>query len=162
MNCTTPGSLSFAISQSLPKFTESVIPSNHLIFSHPLLMPSIFPRSGSFPVSQLFTSEGQSVGVSASASGLPINYSGLISFRIDWFDLLPVQGTFKHLLQHHNSKASILQPPAFFMLQLSYPYMITRKAITLTIWTFASKVMSLLFIMLPWLLVAFLPRSKHL
>ena len=111
-------------------------------------------------MSQLFTSGGQSIGVSALV--LPMNYSGLISFRIDWFDLLPVQGILKRLLQHHNSKASILRPSAFYMLQLSHPYMITRKTIALMIWTFVSKVMSLLFNMLPMLLIAFLPRSKRL
>ena len=124
------------------------------------LLPSIFSRSVSFPMSQLFTSGGQSIGVSALV--LPMNYSGLISFRIDWFDLLPVQGILKRLLQHHNSKASILRPSAFYMLQLSHPYMITRKTIALMIWTFVSKVMSLLFNMLPMLLIAFLPRSKRL
>ena len=89
-------------------------------------------------------------------------YSGLISFRIDWFDLLAVQGTLKSLLQHHSSKASILQCSAFFMVQFSHPYMTTGRAIALTIWTFVGKVMSLLFNMLSRLVIAFLPRSKHL
>ena len=89
-------------------------------------------------------------------------YSGLISFRIDWFDLLVVQGTLKSLLQHHSSKASVLWRSAFFMVQLSHPYMTTGKTITLTIWTFVSKVMSLLFNMLSRVVIDFLPRSKHL
>ena len=88
-------------------------------------------------------------------------YSGFISFRIDWFDLLAVQGTLKSLLQHHSSKASILSCSAFFMVQLSHQYLTTRKTIALTKWTFASKVMSLLFNMLPRFVIAFLPRSKH-
>ena len=89
-------------------------------------------------------------------------YSGLISFRIDWFHLLVVQGTLKSLLQHHSSKASILQHSAFFMVQLSHPFMTTGKTITLTIWTFVNKVTSLLFNTLSRFVIAFLPRSKHL
>ena len=89
-------------------------------------------------------------------------YSGMISFRIDWFDLLAVQGTLKSLLQHHSSKASVLWCSAFFIDQLSHPYMTTRKTIALTKWTFVDKVMSLLFNMLSNLVIAFLPRSKHL
>ena len=90
------------------------------------------------------------------------DYSGLISFRIDWFDLLAVQGTFKSLLQHHSSKTSILQRSAFFMVHLSHPYMTTGKTIALTIWTFVGKVMSLLFNTLSRFVIAFLPRNKHL
>ena len=90
-------------------------------------------------MSQLFPSCGQSIGVSASASVLPMNISGLTSFRIDWLDLLVVQGTLKSLLQHHNSKASILQHSAFFMVQLAHPYMTTGKTIPLTRWTFVGK-----------------------
>ena len=93
-------------------------------------------------MSQFFASGGQSIGVSASTSVLPMN-SGLIFFRIDWFDLLAVQGTFKSLLQHYSSKASILRCSAFFIVQLSYPYMTTEKTIALTRWTFVDKVMSL-------------------
>ena len=93
---------------------------------------------------------------------LPMNYSGLISFRMDWLDLLVVQGTVKSLLQHHSSKASILRCSAFFLVQLSHPYMTTRKTITLTRWTFVGKVMSLLFNMLSRLVIDFLPRSKCL
>ena len=89
-------------------------------------------------------------------------YSGLISFRMDWLDLLAVQGTVKSLLQHHSSKVSILQHAAFFIVQLSHPYMATGKAIALTRWNFVDKVMSLLFNMLSRLVIAFLPRSKHL
>ena len=89
-------------------------------------------------------------------------YSGLISFRMDWLDLLAVQGTVKSLLQHHSSKVSILQHSAFFIVQLSHPYMATGKAIALTRWNFVDKVMSLLFNMLSRLVIAFLPRSKHL
>ena len=93
---------------------------------------------------------------------LPMNIQGLISFRIDWFDLPGVQGTLKSLFQHHNSKASILRCSAFFMVQLSHPYMTTGKTIALTIQTFVGKVISLLFNMLSRLVIAFLPRSKHL
>ena len=118
-----------------------------------------FPASGSFLMSQLFTSGGQSTGVSASAS-VPHEYSELISFRIDWFDLLAVQGTVKSLLQHHSSKASILQHSVFFKVQLSYPYMTTGKTITLTIQTFVDKVKSLFFNMLSKFVIAFLPRSN--
>ena len=114
-------------------------------------------------MSQLFASGGQSIGVSALASISPANkYSGLISFRIDWLDLLAVQGTLKSLLQYHSSKASVLQLSACFIVQLSHPYMTTGKTIALTRWTFVSKVMSLLFNMLSRLVITFLPRSKHL
>ena len=107
-----------------PTVSSSVIP-----FS---ACPQSFPASGSFSMSQSFTSGGQSTGASISASLLPMNNSGLISFRIDWFDLLVVQGTLKSLLQHHNSIASNLQPSAFFMVQLSHPNMTTGKTIALT------------------------------
>ena len=112
-------------------------------------------------MSQLFTSGGQSIEVSASTSVLP-KHPGLISSRMDWLDLLAVQGTFKSLLQHHSSKASILQRSAFFTVQLSHPYMTTGKTITLTRRAFVGKVMSLLFNMLSRLVITFLPRSKHL
>ena len=113
-------------------------------------------------------SGGQSIGVSASASVLPMSigpsneYSGLISFRIDWFDRFAVQGILKSLLQHHSSKASVCQRSAFFMFQLSHPYMTTGKTIALTRWTFVGKVMSLLLNMLSRLVITFLPRSKRL
>ena len=107
------------------------------------------PELGSFPMSQFFTLGGQTIGVSASASVSPSNdYSGLISFRIDWLNLLAVQGTPKSLLQHHSSKASVLQCSAFFVVQLSHPYMTTGKTIALTRQTFVDKVISLLFKML--------------
>ena len=126
---------------------------NHLILCCPLLLlPSIFPS-----MSWLFTSGGQSIAASASPSVL----SGLISFSIDWFDLA-VQGTLKSLLQHHSSKASILWPSAFFMVQVSHLYMTTRKTIAVTIQTFVSKVMSLLFNMLSRFVIAFLPRNNYL
>jgi len=106
---------------------------------------SSYPVSESFPVYRLFTSSGQSIGASASVSVLSVNIKGWFSFRIDWFDLIAVQGTLKSLLQHHSSKTSILQRSAFFMVQLSHPYMTTGKTIVLTIQTFVGKVMSLLF-----------------
>ena len=113
-------------------------------------------------MSQFFTSGGQSIGVSASASVLPNEYSGLTSFTMDWLDLLAVQGTLKSLLQHHTSKASILWRSAFFIVQLSYLHMTTGKTIALSRWTFVGKVMSLLYNMLSRFIIAFLPRSKHL
>ena len=115
-------------------------------------------------MSQSFTSGGQSIGVSASSISLSKEYSGLISFRIDWPELLlAVQGTLKSLLQHHSSKASVLQHSAFFIVQLSHPCMTTGKTLPLTTrWPFAGKVMSLLFNMLSRLVITFLPRSKHL
>ena len=114
-------------------------------------------------MSQLLTSGGQSIGVSFSFNISPSSeYPGLISFRMDWLDLLAVQGTLKSLLQYHSSKASILRCSAFFIVQLSHPYMTTGKAIALTRQTFVDKVMSLLFNMLSRLVITFLPRSKHL
>ena len=111
-------------------------------------------------MSQFFTSGGQSIGISALASINPMNYSGLISFRIDWFYLLVLQGTLKSLLQHHSSKASILWRSAFIIVQLSHPYVTTGKTIALTRWTFVGKVMSLLFFfffnMSVWLLCPFI------
>ena len=110
-------------------------------------------------MSPLFTSGGQSIGVSASTSVLPMNIQ---SFRMDWLDLLAVQGTLKSVLQYHSSKVSILQHSAFFIFQLSHPYMTTGKIIALTRRTFVGKVMSLLFNKLSRLVITFLPRSKHL
>ena len=142
---------------------ELVMPSNHLILCHPLLLlPSVFPGSGSFQMSQLFSSGSQSIGVSASALVLPMYIQDFFSFRMDWFDLLAVQGTLKSLLQHHSSKASILWRSAFFTVQLSHPYMTTGKTVALTRWTFVGKVVSLLFNMLSKLVIPFLPRSKSL
>ena len=122
--------------------------------------PQSFPPSGSFPASQLFASGGQSIG--ALASVLPMNIPGWFPLGFDLLDLLAAEGTLKSLLQHHNSKASILRLSAFFMVQLSYPYETTGKTTALTIWTFVSEVMSLLFNTLSRFVIAFLPRSKHL
>ena len=113
-------------------------------------------------MSLLLAQGGQSTGAPDSASVLTMNIQGLISFRIAWFDLLAVQGTLKSLLQHHSSKLSILRCSAFFMAQLSHPYMTTGKTIALTPWTLIGKVMSLLFNMLSRFVIAFLPRSKRL
>ena len=148
-------------SKSLPKpmSIESVMPSTHLIVCHPLLLlPSIFPR--------VFSNESAlrirwpkywSFNFNISPSN---EHPGLISFRMDWSDLLAVQGTLKSLLQYHSSKASILWPLSFFIVQLSLLYMTTGKTIALTRWTFVDKVMSLLFNMLSRLVITFLPRSK--
>ena len=139
------------------------MPSNHLILCHPLLLlPSIFPSIMVFSNESVLCIRWPKYW-SFSFSISPSNeYSGLISFRIDWFDLLAVQGTLKSLLQYHSSKASILQCSAFFMVQLSHLYMTTGKTMALTRWTFVGKAMSLLFNMLSRLLIAFLPRSKRL
>ena len=143
--------------------TESVMPSNRLIFCCPLLLlPSAFPSIRLFSKESVLHIRWPKYW-SFSFSISPSNeYSRLISFGIYWFDLLAVQGTLKSLLQHHSSKASILGHSAFFMVQLSYPYMTTGKTIALTMWTFVSKVMSLLFNTVYWLVIAFLPRSKCL
>ena len=140
-----------------------VMPSNHLILCHPLLLlPSIFPSI------RVFSNESAlhirwpkywSFSFNISPSN---EHSGLISFRMDWLDLLAVQGTLKSLLQHHSSKASILLHSAFFIVQLSHPYTTTGKTIALTKWTFVDKVMSLLFNMLSRLVITFLPRGKRL
>ena len=165
MNCIMPG---LPVHHKLLEFfklmsIESVMRSNHLILCCPLLLlPSIFP----------------SIRVFSNESGLHIRwpkywsfsfsispsdeYSGLISFRMDWLDLLAVQRTLKSLLQHHSSKASILQCSTFFIVRLSHPYMTTGKTIALSRWTFVGKVMSLLFNTLSSLVITFLPRSKHL
>ena len=158
-------SLSVTNSRSLPKLMsiEPVMPSSHLILCRPLLLlPSIFP----------------SIKVFSNESGLRIRWPnywsfsfnispsnehpGLISFRMDWLDLFAVQEILKILLQHHSSKASILWHSAFFIVQLSHPYMTTGKTIGLTRWTFVGKVMSLFFNMLSRLVITFLPRSKRL
>ena len=167
----TPGtaahqaSLSFTNSQILPRLRsiELVMPSNHLILCCPLLLlPSIFPSI------RVFSNESAlhirwpkywSFSFNISPSD---EHPGLISFRMDWLDLLAVQRTLKSLLQHHSSKASILRHSALFTVQLSHPYMTTGKTIALTRQTFVGKVMSLLFNMLSRLAITFLPRSKHL
>ena len=129
---------------------------------HPLLLPSIFPRIRVFSNESVLCNRWSKYW-SFSFSISPSNeYSGLISFRIDWLDLLAVQGILKSLLQHHSSKTSILRCSSLFMVQLSLPYMTTGKTIALTRWTFVSKVMSLLFNMLSRLVITFIPRSKHL
>ena len=138
-----------------------VMPSKHLILCHPLLLlPSIFPSIRVFSNESVFHIRWPKYW---SFSISPSNeHSGLISFRMDWLDLLVVQGTLKSLLQHHSSKASILRHLTFFIVQLSHPYMATGKTIVLTRWTFVSKVIFLLFNMLSRLVIAFLPRSKCL
>ena len=157
--------LSITNSQSLLRLMaiESVMPSNHLILCHSLLnSPSIFPSIRVLSnelVLHIKWPKYWSFSFSISPS---IEYSGLISLKIDWFDFLAVQGTLKSLLQHHSSKASILQCSPFFIVQLSHPYMTTGKTIVFTRQTFVGKVMSLLFNMLSGLGIAFLPRKKHL
>ena len=165
MNRSTPG---LPVHHQLPESTqtmsiESVMPSNHLIFCRPLLLlPSIFPSI------RVFSNESAlrirwpkfwSFSFSISSTN---EHPGLISFRRDWLDLLAVQGTRKSPLQHHSSKASILQRSPFFTVQLSHPYMTTGKTTALTRRTFVDKVMSLLLNMLSRLVITFLPRSKHL
>ena len=145
-----------------PMSTESVMPSNHHILCRPLLLLSIFPSIRLFSnesVLRIRWPEYQSFSFGISLSN---EYSGLISFRMDWLDLLAVQGTIKSILQHHSSKASVLWGSAFFIVQVSLPYMTTGKTIALTRWTFVDKGMSLLFNMLSRFVIAFLPRSKHL
>ena len=154
-------SLSITNSRSPPKpmSIESVMPSNHLILCL-LLLPSIFPSIRVFSNESALRIRWPKYW-SLSFNISPTNeYPGLISFRMDWLDLLAVQGTLKSLLQHHSSKASSLQRSALFMVQLSHPYMTTGKTIALTRQTFVHKVMSLLFNMLSRLVIAFLPRSK--
>ena len=158
-------SLSITNSQSLFKLIsiESVMPSSHLILCSPLLLlPSLFLSIRVFSKeSVLYIRWPKYWSFSFSIS--PSNeYSGLISFRMYWLDLLVVQGTLKSLLQHHSSKASVLQCSAFFIVQLSHPYLTTGKTIALTRWTFVGKGMSLLFNMLSRLVVTFLSKSKHL
>ena len=165
MDCSMPG---FPVHHQLPEFAQThVYQVGGCHPSHPLL----FPSSPAFNLSQhqgLFQGVSSSHEVDAkfwsfSFSISPSNeYSGLISFRMDWLDLLAVEGTLKSLLQHHSSKASILQHPAFFTVRPSHPYMTTGKTIALTRRTFVGKVMSLLFNMLSRLVITFLPRSKHL
>ena len=136
------------------------MPSNHLIFCCPLLLPpSLFPSIRVFTNESVLHIRWPKYW---SFSICPSNdYSGLISFRMDWLDLLAVQGTLKSLLQHHSLKASILWCSAFFIVQFSHPYMTTGKTIALTRWTFVGKVMSLLFNILSRLVITFLPRSKR-
>ena len=165
MNCSTPGRLSITNSRSSPKLMsmELVMPSNHLILCRPLLLPpSIFPSVRVFSnESALHIRWPKRWSFSFNIS--PSNeHSELISFRMDWLDLLAVQGTRKSLLQRHSSKASVLLHSAFFTVQLSYPYMTPGKTIALTRRTFVGKVMSLLLNMPSRLVITFLPRSKRL
>ena len=156
-------SLSFTISQNLLKLMsiESMMPSNHLILCCPVLyLPSIFPSIRSFPMSWPLVSGGQSIGVSASASVLPVNIQAWFPLRVVFF--LLSKGLFESLLHHHNSKASVLWHLAFFMVQLSHLYLTTGKTRALTVQTFIGKVMSLLLNMLSRFVIAFLPRSKCL
>ena len=141
---------------------ESMMPTNHLILCRPLLLPSILPSISVFSnESALHIRWPKYWSFSLNIS--PSNeHSGLISFRMDWLDFLAVQGTLQSLLQHHSSKASILQHSAFFTVQLSHPYMTTGKTIALTRRTFVGKVMSLFLHMLSRLVITFLPRSQHL
>ena len=165
MDCSRLG---LPVHHQLPEFTqtyaiESVMPSNHLILCCPLLLlPSIFPSIRVFfneSVLCIRWTKYWSFSFSISPTS---EYPGQISFRMDWLDLLAVQGTLKSLLQHHSSKASILWCSALFIVQLSHPYMTIGNTIALTKWNFVGKVMSLLFNMLSRLVIAFLPRSKHL
>ena len=165
MDCRTQASLSITNSQSLPKLmsTESVMASNHLILCHLLLLlTSIFPSIRVFSNESALHIRWPKYWTFSFSISPSNEHSGLISFRMDWLDLLAVQRTLKSLLQHHSSKASILWCSAFFMVQLSHPYMTTGKTIALTRQIFVGKVMSLLFNMLSRLVIAFLPRSKRL
>ena len=157
--------LSIINSQSLLKLMsiELVMPSYSLILCYPLLLlPSIFPSirvSSNESALRIRQPKDWNFSINISPSN---GHSGLISFRMDWFDLLAVHGTLKSLLQHHTSKSSILHRSAFFIFQLSHPYMTTGKIIALTRWTFVSKVMSLLFNVLSRLVITLLPRNQHL
>ena len=164
-NCSTPGC---PVHHQILELEQthvhwSVRPSNHLILCHSLLLlPSIFPSLRVFSNESIFPirwSKYWTFNFSISPSN---EYSVMISLRIDWFELLEVQGTLKKLLQHHNSKAPILRHSALFMVQPSHPYITTGKTIALARWTFVSEVMSVLFNMLSGLVIAFLPRNKHL
>ena len=171
MDCNVPG---IPVIHHLPAACSNSCPLNQ--WCHPTISSSVIPFSScpqsfsaseSCPVSQLFISGGQNIGASALAMSIysthnSNDYLGLISFRIDWFDLLALQGTLKSLLQHHSSKASILWRSAFFMTQLSHLHMTTESTIAGTMWTFVSKVISLLFNTLSRFVIAFLPRSNHL
>ena len=165
MDCSTPASLSITNSWSLLKLMtiESVMPSNHLILCHPLLLlPSIFSSLGVFSNESILCIRWPKYWSSRSSIRPSNEYSGLISFRMDWLDFLAVQGTLKSLLQYHSSKASILWCSVVFIVQLSHLYLTTGKTIALTRRTFFGNVMSLLFNMLSRLVIAFLPRNKHL
>ena len=164
MDCNMPG---FPVLHYLPEFVQIHVhwvndANNHLILCHSfLLLSTIFPSIRVFSIEsapRIRWPKYWSFSFSISPSN---EYAGLISFRIHWFDVLAAHRILKSLLQHHSLKASVLQHSAFFMVQLSQPYMITGKTIALIIWTFVSKLMSLLFNMLSRFVIAFLPRSKH-
>ena len=158
-------SLSITSSWSLLKLMsmKSVMPFNHLILCHPLLLlPSVFPSIRIFSTESVLHIRWPKYWSFSFSTSLSNEYSGLIYFRIDWFDLLSLQGTLKSLLQHHSSRVSVVWCSALLMVQLSHPYMTTGKTIVLTRWTFVSKGMSLLFNMLSRLVIAFISRSKHL
>ena len=164
MDRSRPG---FPVHRQLPEFTQTHVhwvgDANHLILCHPLLLlPLIFPRIRDFSYESVLCITWPKYLSFRFSISLSNEYSGLISFRMDWFALLAVQGTLKSLLQHHSSKASVLQCSAVFIVQLSHPYMTTIKTIALTRQTFDDKVMSLLFNMLSRFVIAFLPRSKYL
>ena len=156
MDCGMPG---FSVHQQLPELTQTHVHRvGDAILCHlHLFPPSVIPRIRVFSNESVLRLRSFSLSISPSNE-----YLGLISLRMDWLVLLAVQGTLKHLFQHHSSKASILQCSAFFMVQLSHLYMTTRKTTALTRWTFVGKIMSLLFNMLSRLVIAFLPRSKRL
>ena len=157
--------MSFTVLWSLLKLMSivSVMPSNHLILCRPFfLLASVFPSIGVFSNESALHIRWPKYWIFSISISLSNEYSGLISFRIDWFHLLAIQGALKSLLQHHNLKASILQCSPFFMVQLSHSYMTPGKTIALTRWTFVGKVISLLFNMLSRLVITFLPRSKRL
>ena len=158
-------SLSITNSRSSLRLTsiKSMMPSSHLILCRPLLLlPPIPPSIGVFSNESTLRMRWPKYWSFSFNISPSTEHPGLISFRMDWLDLLAVQGPLKSLLQHHSSKASILRRSAFFTVQLSHPYMTTGKTIALTRWTFVGKVMSLLFNMLSRLVITFLPRSKHL
>ena len=163
-NTARQASLSITNSRSprKPMSIESVMPTNHLILCCPLLLPSIFASIRVFSNESAFCirqPKYQNFSFSISPSN---EHPGLMSFKVDWLDLLVVQRTLKSLLQHHSAKASILRCSAFFIVQLLHPYMATGKTIALTRRTFADKIMSLIFNMLSRLVITFLPRSKNL
>ena len=165
MDCCTP---SFPVHHQLPELAQThvielVMPSNHLILCHPLLLlPSIFASVKVFSNESTFCIRWPKYWSFSFNISSTSEHPGLISFKMDWLDLLAVQGTFKSLLQHHSSKASLLQCSAFFIVQLSHPYMTIGKTIALMRWTFVDKVISLLFNMLSRLVITFLPRCKCL
>ena len=161
MDCSTPG---FPVLQHLPEFAQTHIHwvGDAIQPSHPLLLPSISPSIRVFSNESAIYIRWPKYWSFSFSNSFPNEYSGLISFRTDWFGLLEVQGTLKSILQHHSSKAWVFWHSVFFIVQLSHLYMTTGKTIGLTRWKFVGKIMSLLFNMLSRFVTAFLPRSKHL